>query len=178
MSLADRVFLTFYSLCLALLSLAVVAMASGWEGPLSGLQAGLADPQGRWILGILGVLFFAFSVRFLTLGVRNQRGARSVVHETAMGDVSVSLGAIENLVRRVARQCTGVRDVRGWVRYGAAGLSVRLRLIVSPDVNIPKASEEVQKAVAEYVRDVVGVGVAEVRVMVENIGTEPRRRVE
>lgn len=178
MSLADRVFLTFYSLCLAVLSLVVVAMASGWEGPLSGLQAGLADPQGRWVLGVLGVVFFAFSVRFLTLGVRSQRGPRSVVHETALGDVSVSLGAVENLVRRVARQCAGVRDVRGWVRYGPAGLAVDLRLVVSPDVNIPKTSEEVQKTVSQYVREVVGVAVAQVRVTVENIGTEPRRRVD
>lgn len=178
MSLADRVFLTLYSLCLAVVSLLVVAVASGWEGPVAGLQAGLADPGRRWVMGALGVIFFAFSVRFLTLGVRRQRGSRSVVHETTMGEVSVSLGAIENLVRRVARQCTGVRDVRGWVRYGAAGLSVHLRLVVSPDVSIPKVSEEVQKAVAQYVRDVVGVGVSEVQVMVENISTEPRRRVE
>jgi len=178
MSLADRVFLTFYSLCLAVVSLVVVAVASGWQGPVTSLQASLADPQWRWVLGALGVIFFAFSVRFLTLGVRSQRGSRSVVHETAMGDVSVSLVAIENLVRRVARQCAGVRDVRGWVRYGAAGLSVHLRLTVSPDVSIPKVSDEVQKTVAQYVRDVVGVGVAEVQVMVENISTEPRRRVE
>lgn len=178
MSLVDRVFLAFYSLCLAVVSLVVVAVASGWQGPVAALETSLADPRSRWVLGILGTIFFAFSLRFLTLGVRSQRSARSVVHETAMGDVSVTLGAIENLVRRVARQCVGVRDVRGWVRYGAAGLSVHLRLTVSPDVSIPKVSEEVQKSVGQYVRDVVGVGVAEVRVMVDNIGTEPRRRVE
>jgi uncharacterized alkaline shock family protein YloU len=177
-SLADRVFLAFYSLCLAVLSLVVVAVASGWQGPVAALEASLADAPSRWVLGALGIIFFAFSLRFLTLGVRSQRSGRSVVHETAMGDVSITLGAIENLVRRVTRQCVGVRDVRGWVRYSSAGLSVQLRLTVSPDVSIPKVSEEVQKTVAQYVRDVVGVGVAEVQVMVENIGTEPRRRVE
>lgn len=178
MNLADRVFLTFYSLCLAVFSLLVIAVASGWREPLAGLQASLTDPQWRWVLGTLGAIFFAFSVRFLSLGFRSRYAGRAVSHETSLGQVRISLVAVENLVRRVAKQCVGVREVKAWVRSLPAGLAVDLRLVVSPDLSIPRVSDEAQKCIQQYVRDVVGVEVAEVRVVVENIGSEPRRRVE
>ncbi|HHY95384.1 MAG TPA: alkaline shock response membrane anchor protein AmaP [Firmicutes bacterium] len=178
MSLVDRVFLAFYSLCLAVVSGLLVAVAAGWEWPWRSLQQGLADPQWRLALGAVGAVFFAFSVRFLTLGFQSRHGGRAVVHETPLGDVRVSLAAVENLVRRVARQTVGVRDVKAWVHYAPAGLVADVRLVVSPDVNIPKTSQDVQKSICDYVRDVVGVGVAEIKVLVENLSTEPRRRVE
>jgi len=98
-----------------------------------------------------------------------------VVHETSMGEVRISLEAVENLVRKVARSTKGVREVKASVRHNKDELSVALRCTVSPEVSIPEVSEEIQNSVRQYVKRVVGVELAEVQLEVENIANDSRR---
>lgn len=175
MRLVDRVILTLYTFALAFLSLSTVLLALGWNQPLDAFQTAARTVEGRWTLGILGLIFFAVSLRLLYAGFRRQRDGRPVRHEAALGEVFISLDAIENLVGRVARGQRGVRDARPAVETGPEGLCVRLRTWVSPDVNIPRLAEDLQQEIGRYVEQVVGVQVAEVRIAVENITTEARR---
>ncbi len=56
-----------------------------------------------------------------------------------------------------------------------AAVVAELTGVISPEVSIPEVSEEIQNAVKSYVRRVVGVEVAEVRIHVENISNDSRR---
>ncbi|NPV70867.1 MAG: alkaline shock response membrane anchor protein AmaP [Firmicutes bacterium] len=179
MGLFDRVVLTLYTFFLALFSLAMVLVSAGWGYPLEFLKANLATVSGRWVTGIISAMLFVASLRLLYFGFQKRRGMQTVVHETSMGEVRISLDAIEDLVRRVGRQVQGVRDVKPVVTSGPSGLNVIVRTSVSPDVSIPQVSEELQTTVRNYVKNVVGATVAEVRVFVGNITTDSKRsRVE
>lgn len=179
MGLVDRIILTIYTFALAFFSLAIVLLALGWDEPQSLLAAAVATQSGRVALGLAGLVFFAVSVRLLYFAFNRPNRHRAVVHEAELGEVRISLEAVENLVARVARGIKGVRDVRPVVRDGPEGLDVRLRVWVSPDVSIPELTQHMQEEIARYVRSVVGVGVANVETFVENITTESRRaRVE
>lgn len=179
MGIPDRILLALYAMVLTAVSLALFVVSLGWTTPLESLLSVLEDPRGRMALGLSSLAFLAVSLRFLYFGFRRKYPSRAIIHETPLGEIRVSLGAVENLVKKVARQIHGVRDVRASVANTPEGVVTDIRAWVSPDVSVPEVSENIQKSVGEYVKNVVGVGVAEVRVLVENITTEARRaRVE
>ncbi len=178
MSIIDRVVLTVYTVALLPLSLFTVLLAFGWDMPFLAVKRALASPNGRAGIGVLGLLLLVSSVRLLYLAFRRHPG-QQVLHETELGDVHISLDAVENLVKRVARQVKGVRDVRPYVRLTAEGIEADLRVWVSPDVCIPDLARELQEEVRRSVQTVVGVGVAGLEIRVENITTQVHRgRVE
>ncbi|MDP2858041.1 MAG: alkaline shock response membrane anchor protein AmaP [Bacillota bacterium] len=178
----DRVVLALFALAVAVISfLFLVMAAAGWMEPLDYLRQILdyTNPNGRWLIGVLSGLSLATSLRFLYFGFRRDRPWQTLIHQTDMGEVRISISAVENLVTKVARGLKGVRDVRASVIQTPGGLGVRIRGVVSPEVNVPQTAREIQQAVADYTRNIVGVEVTEVKVMVQNITNEARRgRVE
>ncbi|MDP2871710.1 MAG: alkaline shock response membrane anchor protein AmaP [Bacillota bacterium] len=178
----DRVVLALFTLAVAVISFLFLAMAAlGWLAPVNYLWEVLrfTNYNGRWLIGVLSSLSLIVSLRFLYFGFRRDRPWQTLIHQTDMGEVRISLSAVENLVTKVARSLKGVRDVRASVFPTPGGLGVRVRGVVSPEVNVPETAREIQQAVTDYTRNVVGVEVTEVKVMVQNITNETRRgRVE
>lgn len=178
MGVFDRVILTLYTFILAFASLGIVLVAAGWRLPLDYLEIGATSQNGRLALGLLGVLLLIASIRLLYFGFHRYPG-ETVVHETPLGEVKVSLDAIEGLVRKVVNQVKGVREARAGVSNSPNGVRVRVRASVSSDVSIPHLSDEIQNTVKNHIRSVVGIGVHEIKVYVSGIGEEHRRpRVE
>lgn len=175
MGIFDRIILALYTFALGLISFFTVLIALGWSLPLDLLRTSLLDINGRWTIGIIGAAFFVVSIRLLYFGLWRRRPSQTVVHENELGEVRISLGAIESLVRKVARQVKGVREIRSTVINRPGGITVYLRGTVSPETNIPEVSDEIQKTVRTYVKNVVGIGINEVQVYVENISNEVRR---
>ena len=179
MGIFDRVMLTILTLIVAAFSAVVILLAAGWLVPLEAFWTSLLKVSGRWVIGTLAGLTFIVAVRFIYFGFHRAGSDETLVHESEFGEVRISLSAVENLVRKVARQVKGVRDVRGWVTPGGGRLNVRLRTVISPDVSVPDVSGDIQNSVRDCLKNVVGVEAGEVRVFVENISNEARRgRVE
>lgn len=129
------------------------------------------------ILVICAIFFLAFLL--LRLGAGRFQDDRAIVRGTSLGEVRISLIAIENLIRRVARQVSGVREVETTVNLGEEGIQASLSIMVAPDTNIPAICEELQSRIEHYMRDTVGVNTLSTRISVKNIsGAESRARVE
>jgi len=180
MGIFDRVILALFTLLMAIASFLIVIMAvAGWYEPLMWLQDLLYGATGRWVIGIIAGLSFIVSLRFLYFGFRRDRPDQTLIRETDLGEVNIALSAIETLVTKVARGIKGVRDVRSTVYSRDGGIGVRVRGVVSPEVNVPETARAIQQAVTDYTKNVVGVDVTEVKVLVQNITNETRaRRVE
>ncbi|HCC33499.1 MAG TPA: alkaline shock response membrane anchor protein AmaP [Clostridiales bacterium] len=175
MGVFDRVVLTIFALSNALLSALLLAVLLGWTAPLLYLGSYLQEPRDQWLLGSLAAIMLAVSSRFLYYGMRRPRQRRSLVHEGPLGETTISLGAVESLVAKVVRQLRGVREIRPRVHLLDGNVHVFIRAVVGSDVCVPEWSEEVQRTVRNQVRTIVGVDVAQVRVLVSNISSEPRR---
>lgn len=173
----DRIVLSVYTLALAALSglMIVVAIFPERVQPQLWLEEALASASGRWWIGFIGAVFFSVSMRLIYVAFKRSGGGQPVVHETGLGVVAISLDAVENLVRKTARGVKGVREIKAIVTHGKDGLSVLLTGTISPEVSIPQVSEEIQSSVRQYVKRVVGVELADVRLQVENIANEGRR---
>lgn len=171
----DQVLLTIYILALAFVSVLLMLAAPGWVQPHLWIEDLLQSFNGRLVVLLIGAAFFAVSVRLIIFAFTRRGGGQPVVHETSLGDVRISLDAVENLVRKVARGVKGVREIKAVVANGQNGLVADLQAVVSPEVSIPEVAEEIQSSVKQYVRRVVGVEMHEVRIEVENISSDSRR---
>lgn len=180
MGIFDRIVLSVYTLALAAISglMILVALAPDWVKPHLWIEDALRSGRGQLLVGLVGTAFFAVSVRLIVFAFTRRGGGQPVVHETPLGDVRISLDAVESLVRKVARSVKGVRDIKAVVTHAKDGLRAELQGTISPEVSIPEVSEEIQAAVRQYVKRVVGVEMAEVRIEVDNIATDGRRRLD
>ncbi|HHT02408.1 MAG TPA: alkaline shock response membrane anchor protein AmaP [Firmicutes bacterium] len=176
----DRILLTIYAVAGMVLSGGIVLWAAGWERPLQYLNRELTyNPNSRWLLGLLGFVFLLGNFRFLTVAWQRRRGRRAVVHQTKLGDVRISLAAVEHLISRAARGVPGVREAKTRVAAGNEGLLVALRTSALPQVSIPETSQRIQDVVRRQLQDVVGIPLERIEIEVDAIAGEGRRtRVE
>lgn len=179
MSIIDRIILSIYTILLMLLSLISILLSLKIL-PQDYWQTGLLLIYGRWEAALVGGVFFLVSIRLLHAGLRSRRGPNKIVHQTEMGVVEISIGAIEDLIAKTARHTRGVRNAKVHIRQLGDEVKVDMRVVVGPEYNIPKVAAEIQQRTQEYLKNTVGVSMTEVRIMVNDISNEfkSKTRVE
>ena len=180
MGIIDRIILSIYTFLMVFLSFGVILLGLS----LVSLQlVGTSIEKyiyGHWEVALVGGVFLLVSLRLMFAGMRSRRGKDAIVHHTDMGDVHISLDAVENLVEKAARHTRGVRGVKVTVIPVGEALKVYIKAVVSPESRVPDVSAQLQKSVHEYIINTVGVELADVHILVENISNEfkVKHRVE
>ncbi|BBB92915.1 MAG TPA: alkaline shock response membrane anchor protein AmaP [Methylomusa anaerophila] len=180
MGIIDRVILSIYTFLLTFLSLGVILLSLRLIS-LDLVWTTLAYIYGHWETALVGAVFFLVSIRLLLSGLRSQKDKDAIIHHNDMGDIHISLDAVENLVEKVARHIRGVRGVKVQVKVaGQQEIKVHMKVAVSPESNVPTVTSDIQTRVHEYVKNTVGVELADIRIVVETISNEfkVRHRVE
>ena len=173
MNLFDRVLLALYSLGIMITLLFAGLVAAGWTTPVIWLRAALQHTDSLIIIGVIVAVFLIVSIKFFLQALSAEKQPlQAVVQETDMGQVRVSVEAIKNMVNRVTSQIKGVRDVKPKVSAFPEGVSIFLRVSVTPETNIPSASDEIQNKVGAYIEDVAGIKVKAVKILVDSVSSE------
>jgi len=178
MSPFDRVLLICYTLLVTFFGLLLLFIISGWwQQPVYFLLRSTdAFQWQQYISFLIGVLLLV-GLRLLWVSLTRSRSGRVVVHDYKLGQVRISLVAVENLVKKVVYQVHGVKDVKPHVVETRGGMGLHIRAIVAPDISIPEVSKEIQQRVQAYILDTTGIAVNDIKIIVENISTT-RPRVE
>ncbi len=141
------------------------------------LVPGLAVYLPGWVgeelvLGVTaGLLLIALIL--LIFGFRRAKGpGNAVLKGSEYGEVAISIAAIENIVLRVIQQTQGIKDVSRQVSFTQDGLVITVKIRVMPDVAMPSLTNELQSKIKEYVEEITGITVHEVKIIVENIVTD------
>ena len=179
MGIFDRIILTIYTFLLAFLSLGVILISLRLV-PLEYVWTSLKFIYEHQEMSLVGSVFFLVSIRLLLAGLRSRRGKNSIVHHNEMGDVYISLDAVENLVEKAARQVRGVRNIKVFASHADSGLKLQVKAVISPEHNVPAVTAEIQERVNTYIKNTVGIELAEMKIFVKNISNEfkARQRVE
>lgn len=176
--LVFRILLALYSIIVLFCAGVAVALLLGWTYPLKMLSVFQADPSSRWgAIAISGFLVIV-SFQLIAYAMSRQREQKIIIDETRLGRIEIAASAIENLIRRAARQVRDVREVKPVLRYEQEGLGLFLHLSVNPEAHLPSVTQEIQQIVREHLEERAGVRVLQVDVRVENVSVEPRPRVE
>ncbi|MDZ4133445.1 MAG: alkaline shock response membrane anchor protein AmaP, partial [Dethiobacteria bacterium] len=138
------------------------------------LRPGLAIVLPVWatdnVLLAIGSVLLLNAHIYLTFGLRSSKKiGNAVLNGIEYGEVLISITALENMVLRVVQQTQGIKDVSRQVSFTPDGLVVRVRIRVMPDIALPGLINELQSKTKEYLEEITGIVVHEVKVMVENI---------
>ncbi|WP_024831202.1 alkaline shock response membrane anchor protein AmaP [Ruminiclostridium josui] len=131
----------------------------------------LAHRNPSIIMFIVSSIFFCLSLTFLLSGFKPEGDKKAIIKYNKNGDIRITLNSIENIALATSRKLNGIRDSKAFVTKVGEGVSITVKAIVLPDINIPLLSEDMQQKVKSAVEDCTGVQVDSVRVLVESIFT-------
>lgn len=124
------------------------------------------------VLAAVGVLLL-LALILLILGLKpKKKAANAVVKGSEFGEVMISITAVENMVLRVVQQTRGIKDISRKVVFTPDGLIVRIVINVMPDIALPELITELQSRTKEYLEEITGITVHEVKVLVENVNMD------
>ena len=117
---------------------------------------------------VLGLLPAAVGGLCIHLALRRNRGKGFVVQTGELGEVSISIRALESLVNRCVEKHDELTVTSTLLENTRDGLVIRLSANTTSGVNIPKAVGMLQKQIRRYVATCSGVDVYEVKVQVDD----------
>ncbi len=182
MNILFRVLLTIYGFCLAVASLIVawVAVRPGVFNSIARYMSYdiLRNNASRVMMFLIAVIFLALSITFLLSGIKSSKDKKSVSRYTNIGEIKISLNSVESMALAAARRLNGVKESKAFVSRSNDGISITIKAIVLGDISIPALSEDIQVKVKSSVEESTGIKVNDVKILVENIYTGYKSRVE
>lgn len=172
----DRVLLAVYSLFITLLFILFLAVMLGWTAPMFLLRDVFypGRPEVFWPV-MAAVVLIGIRLFWVSLYKPQKRSQHVVLADNALGQVNLALSAVEDLANKVTGKIHGVKEVSSQMVEVPQGVGLKIRASVTPDINVPSASAEIQNMVKEKVFDITGLLVSSVEVHIESISvTKPR----
>jgi len=167
------------SLGYIIVSILFIFISFGWVVPIEAFNLFLLDLNNRWILGLTSFLVLIFSTNLFLHSVRVKPEKHTSIHKTALGQIDLSVPALEQLILKASKKISGIHEVHPVIKVSDNKLSVLLKVQVNPDFNIPQITAELQHVIKEYLLQTSGTSIEEVRVQVTKINLDNKNsRVE
>lgn len=115
------------------------------------------DQNLRIGVGIFAGALLVWNFLLYSMFSINVHRSKIIAFDNPSGRVSVSLTAIEDLVKRLLIKSAEIKDARINMTASRKNLNIRIRLTLASDVNIPGVTSRVQSAVIKKVQDVIGL---------------------
>lgn len=174
----DRTYKLLFSVLVFSFSLLLLGLSLGWTIPLDYLNSILINNERRLITALLAVIGIVISFLIIKKSFRKKAVKQAEVVETSLGKIKISLGALENMANKVAKQTPGVKETKTMVKPGANGIAIYIQTNLTPDMNIPEVTTILQNNLYNYFRDIVGIEAEEVKILVTKLSNDNKSRVE
>lgn len=112
---------------------------------------------GLFWTALTGAAMFLLGVIALILSASAKRPEKSFSVENPDGEIRITFGAIEEMLRKSTSNLEGIEDIRPRVMEGKRGLEILSRVSVNEDVSIPQITMRLQEVIKSQVRDVLGI---------------------
>ena len=177
-----------YMALFILLGVALIGFSIHWmpvEGALQWLEMAYVEDNLRIACFVTGIGLIILNWMIVQLTLSKFQRQKTIAFENPDGQVTVSLSAVEDFIRRSARELPQVKDLRADVVAGKGRIMVRARVTLWSEAHIPEVSERIQAIVKSRVQEMLA-GIEEpvtVRVHVAKIshredGDRPHGRRE
>lgn len=134
-------------------------------------------------LAIIVVSVAAVLVGFLfsriILGV--QQKERTIAFENPAGRVTISLTALEDMIKRTVLRISDVKEVKSAIRATKKGIDVSCRLVLKAESNIPDMTSRIQDLIKSRIQEILGleenvivkIHIAKIMTQMEKEGANP-----
>lgn len=173
---AWRFIIFLYSLLLFAISGFTIVAAIGRPEPLDYITLALATPINRIFLGLAAILFLVLAVlsllySFKTTDKKVRLPNSITVEKNLVGEVSVTVQALKVIIMKAIKKVDGVKEVKSAVTPGTQGLIVNLHIMIDPELSVPETSKDIQNIVKQYIEEIGGLPVGEIKILVDDFGT-------
>lgn len=150
----------FYSLVCLTLGFSLVLLAFNTV-PLSQLEDAIelayVTPDIRYILGAVGIGIILIGLIVAHITSDKFQREKTIAFENPDGQVTVSLSAIEDLIKKISRQIPEIKELRPAVVATKKGVNILNRVVLFSGVNIPEVTEKIQNVIKAKVQDMLGI---------------------
>ncbi|MGB2880061.1 MAG: alkaline shock response membrane anchor protein AmaP [Candidatus Omnitrophota bacterium] len=136
-----------------LLSAGIVSTEQ-WSGALNALNVNL---YAKAALGCAGGLFVLIGITAPFRVARKLQSSRIIAFQNPDGEVTISLSAIEEYIKKIAGGMDEIKDVRSRVNTSRKGINIVCDVAILPGANIPEVTEKMQAAVKNKLSGMIGV---------------------
>jgi len=163
-----------YMVLVTFLGIGLVSFSFQWvplEETVRWLENAYIDHNLRVVFGITGFGLILLNWVIVQLTLAKFQRQKTIAFENPDGQVTVSLSAVEDFIRRAARELPEVKDLRSDVVAGKGRIFVRARVVLWSEAHIPEVTERIQALIRSRVQEMLA-GVEEpvvVRVHVAKI---------
>ena len=134
------------------------------------------DWQSRLITGAAGVLFVLLSLAAVPTVTGKIQREKTIAFVNPNGQVTITLSAVEDLVKRLAFQLREIKDARAVVKASKKGIDIRMRVVLRAETSVPGFTAKLQDLIADKIQEVFGIDEPiTVRIHVAKIVTNEER---
>ena len=116
-----------------------------------------ASSNSRIIIGMVGVLLILISFSFAQIILGKFQREKTIAFSTSGGQVTVSLSAVEDLIRRLAGVIPEIKELRPNVVANKKGIIADMRVVLRSEANIPELTSRLQDIAKSRIQEVLGL---------------------
>lgn len=136
-------------------------------GMIQGRLQGISQSMLRMAVIIAGALLVLLGFHGVGMLFRRRKDKGFVIQRTELGDMSISMKALENMAKRCISVYPDLTVKSTRIYRNRDSISVELKVTLASGVNIPLTINALQKQIKQYITSCSGIDVKEVRVQVE-----------
>lgn len=146
-----------YIMGTVVLGLVLILSVSGWWGLKEKMDSTVADllnsSTGIWA----GLCMVILGLVFLSLRVRAGRATKSISFDNPEGEVTVSIKAIEDFVRRVGSEFSQVLELIPVILPSHEGIKISAKTTLVAGANVPRLAESIQNNIKARIQNILGI---------------------
>jgi len=120
----------------------------------------------RTALFLSGIAVILFALLYIQMSLRRNRHDRSIRFESSQGTVSITLDAIEDMLKKMLEDRPELSRVRPRVALRKNGISIVVRGVLNAEVNLVEFTQTIQNKINERINTFLGSD-KEVRINLE-----------
>ncbi|OIO36364.1 MAG: hypothetical protein AUJ74_02670 [Candidatus Omnitrophica bacterium CG1_02_44_16] len=115
------------------------------------------DLRMRLITGLSGLVFILLSFSATQVITGKIQREKTIAFNNPNGQVTITLSAVEDLIKRLAHQLSEIKDAKADVKATKKGIDIRLRVVLRSETNIPDFTARLQDLIASKIQEVFGI---------------------
>jgi len=160
MRFLSRLVNIFYVLIITLICCAAILFITHTftlEGIEYYLELAYNSDDIRMYIGIIAGALIILTFIFERIISATRQKERTIAFDNPTGRVSISLSAVEDMVKRLVYKESDVKDVRAMMIATKRGIEIDCRLTLKVETNIPEMTNRLQELIKSKVQETVGI---------------------
>ena len=159
MKILTGIIIFFYTLLFVAVGSLIISFALGYITPQTIIDLFGHIPSDfniRMLIGLTGAAIIVISLAIMQLAFGTSRQEKSITIDNQNGQVTVSLSAIEDFVKRLGREFKEIQELRPSVKTTKSNLIITCKVYLLQNLSIPEITRDIQETVKTRVNKLLG----------------------